>query len=95
MSKVDELKRLFKLRAIGALSEDQYRKALAELFSDKAEKPKKSYSWRPWHWVIAAALLMMWAAIGYMTEPDRIDEPTTLDTYHAGISIPTTTGVVL
>ncbi|WP_425117268.1 SHOCT domain-containing protein, partial [Burkholderia ambifaria] len=31
MSKVDELKRLFELRASGALSEDQYRKKLAAL----------------------------------------------------------------
>jgi len=95
MSMVDELKRLFELRASGALSEDQYRKKLAALFSDKAEKPKASYGSHLWNWVIVAALLAIWIATGFMTGPDHEEAPTSVDTYYTGKSFPTSSGVAL
>ncbi|WP_412530383.1 hypothetical protein [Burkholderia lata] len=95
MSKVDELKRLFKLRAIGALSEGQYHKELAALFSDNAEKPKESNGSRRWNWAIAAILVAIWIAATYMIQSDHEDAQMNIGTYHTGISFPTSTGVTL
>ncbi|MDN7933627.1 SHOCT domain-containing protein [Burkholderia metallica] len=95
MSKVDELKRLFRLRASGALSEDQYRKKLAALTSNKGEKRKNSRGSPFWGWVIVAALLATWIATGFMTRPDHEEAPTSVDTYYTGKSFPTSSGVAL
>ncbi|WP_412526128.1 hypothetical protein [Burkholderia lata] len=95
MPKVDELKRLFKLRAIGALSEGQYRKELAALLSDKAEKPKESNGSRGRNWAIVAILVAIWIAVTYMIQSDHEDAQTSIGTYHTGISFPTSTGVAL